>query len=198
MFHISLNLSHIKKVNYFSYKCDRQYKNCFNFFNIYNHFSDFNIECEWYFFATPHGKSVCDDIGGVVKKTTTKVSLQRLHQDQILTAEEMFRYCKDAISDKITFFFITLEEIGEKKNFLAFQFSKAATAPGTQEIHRVTPAINRNLTLFEMSSSNKVEIKKIFQSKKQIENENLNPNCGNHVICKYNNQKLIGQVSFYL
>ena len=38
---------------------------------------DFEVKCEWHFFATSHGKSACDGIGGVVKRITAKASLQR-------------------------------------------------------------------------------------------------------------------------
>ncbi len=53
---------------------------------------DYNLECEWNFFATSHGKSVCDGIGGTVKRLLTKASLQRPYTNPILTT--------DAIMDK--------------------------------------------------------------------------------------------------
>ena len=43
------------------------------------------MECEWHFFATLHGKSVCDGIGGVVKKMIAKARLLRPFEKQILT-----------------------------------------------------------------------------------------------------------------
>ena len=109
--YISSNQAHIKKVHYFNDRCAGYNKNHFNFSNVYKHFGDFSIECEWYFFATSNSKSACD---GVVKRITSKASLQTSYQDQILTLEEMFRYCKDALSDKITLFFNIPEKIREK------------------------------------------------------------------------------------
>ena len=45
-----------------------------------------------FFFATSHGKSACDGIGGTVKRLTRKASLQRPVTNQILTLEAMFSF----------------------------------------------------------------------------------------------------------
>jgi hypothetical protein len=37
---------------------------------------DFNVEAEWHFFATSHGKGLCDGIGGTVKRMARRASLQ--------------------------------------------------------------------------------------------------------------------------
>ena len=50
---------------------------------------DFDVDCEWHFFATSHGKSACDRIGGVVKRMTAKASLQRSSENQILTSQNV-------------------------------------------------------------------------------------------------------------
>ena len=53
-------------VKYFSDGASSQYKNCKNFLNLCYHEEDFGIKAEWHFFATSHGKSPCDGIGGTV------------------------------------------------------------------------------------------------------------------------------------
>ncbi|KAG1662397.1 Ribosome biogenesis protein NOP53 [Nymphon striatum] len=45
-----------------------QYKNYKNLQNLLKHKEDFGITAEWQFFATAHGKSPCDGIGGTVKR----------------------------------------------------------------------------------------------------------------------------------
>ena len=45
------------------------------------------------FFATSHGKSPCDGIGGTAKHLTACKSLQHPIQDQILTTKDMFEFC---------------------------------------------------------------------------------------------------------
>ena len=77
----------VQKVYYFTDGCASQYKNKSNFINLCNHVKDFGIQAEWHFFATSHGKSVCDGIGGTVKRLLTKASLQRPYSDAILTSE---------------------------------------------------------------------------------------------------------------
>ena len=49
------------------------------------------------FFATSHGKSTCDGIGGTVKRLTAKASLQRPVDRQILNSTEMFNFCTESI-----------------------------------------------------------------------------------------------------
>ena len=61
---------------------------------------DFDVECEWHFFATSHGKSPCDGIGGMVKRTTGGTSLQRPYENQILTPQDMYTFCKKNFEEK--------------------------------------------------------------------------------------------------
>ena len=93
--HTSVNIS---KVYYFSDGCAGQYKNCKHFLNLCFHLHDFDINCKWNFFATTHGKLVCDGIGGTVKQITTKASLQRANQHQILTIHDMYQFYKEGIN----------------------------------------------------------------------------------------------------
>ena len=72
-----LNLA-VSRIHYFSDGCAAQYKNCKHSINLCHHFHDFSIECTWNFFATSHGKSPCDGIGGTVKRLTSQASLQCL------------------------------------------------------------------------------------------------------------------------
>ena len=72
------------------------------------------------FFATSHGKSPCDGIGGTVKHLTAKASLQRPPGNQILSAAHMMEFCSNFISD-IHFFFIS---------------QIARTVPGTRSFHQ--------------------------------------------------------------
>ena len=65
-------MPHINKLHYFSDGCAGQYKNFKNFLNMCHHKQDFGLEAEWTFFATSHGKSPCDGIGGFVKRYIAK------------------------------------------------------------------------------------------------------------------------------
>ena len=84
----------ISKIEYFSDGCAAQYKNKYNFINLCKHKDDFGLDAKWNFFATAHGKSPCDGIGGTVKRITAIESLKRTHNNQIITPEGMFNFCK--------------------------------------------------------------------------------------------------------
>ena len=107
----------LSKIYYYSDGCAGQYKNRFNFINLCCHKIDFDVECEWHFFATSRGKSACDGIGGVMKKMTAKARLQKPFENQILTLQDMCTFCKKNFGEKISFFYTSSEEIEERKIF---------------------------------------------------------------------------------
>eukprot|EP00731_Ephydatia_muelleri_P014791 Em0008g511a len=111
----------VKKVYYFSDGAASQYKNKKNFVNLAFHNRDFkNIEAEWHFFATAHGKGPCDGLGGTVKREAVSTSLKRPLEGQIQTPQELSEWAKDAIPS-VTFEFVD-------KN-------AAVTIEGTQSYH---------------------------------------------------------------
>ena len=75
--HVKGNYMHITKVKYFSDDCAVQYKNYKNFLNLCHHYSDFDLEAEWNFFAINHGKYAVNGIGGIRKQLTARTSFQR-------------------------------------------------------------------------------------------------------------------------
>ena len=105
--------SDIKLVHYFTDGCTAQYKNCKNFWNLWHHEQDFGMQGQWNFFATSHGKSPCDGIGGTVKRLTPRASLQRPSQEQILTADDMFAFCQQEIKG-IDFKLIRKDDVNRK------------------------------------------------------------------------------------
>ena len=65
-------MPNIVKLHYLSDGYGGQYKNYKHFLNLCLGFTDFGLKTEWFFFATSHGKSPCDGIGGTVKRTTAR------------------------------------------------------------------------------------------------------------------------------
>ena len=57
-----IDLQIVDKIFYFSDSWAEKYKNCKNFINLCHHQQDFNIDVEWIFFATSHGKSPCNHV----------------------------------------------------------------------------------------------------------------------------------------
>ena len=118
--------------------CAGQYKNCYNFTNLCHHEVDFGVPAEWHFFATSHGKSAADGIGGTVKRTATKASLQRPFQDQILTPEQLYEFVSKEITG-IHFAFATVNEYEDEAKRLMERLSNSRTIPGTRSFHSFIP-----------------------------------------------------------
>ena len=94
---------------YFSDGALSQYKNYKNFSNLYYHLHDYGIQAEWHFFATSHGKSPCDRIGGTVQRLVARASLKNTH---ILSVRDMFDWCIKNI-EGISFLLVSSEEVEE-------------------------------------------------------------------------------------
>ena len=125
--YIQANLeTQIKKITYVSDGCPNQYKNVYHFQTVCHHDEvDFQVPCEWVFFATSHGKSPCDGLGGTTKRLTTRASLQRPIENQITSAKEMYEFCVSEIKG-IVFTFIDKEEMNllrQEGSFLSKRFN---------------------------------------------------------------------------
>ena len=78
--------------------------------------NDFGIEASWNFFATSHGKSPCDGIGGKVKRVNGRASLQRPKENHILTELQMFEFCSTTVNlSSIQFFFVSKNQVALKR-----------------------------------------------------------------------------------
>ena len=64
------------KCYYFSDGTGSQCENHKNFAKLCHQKVDFGVNTEWNFFATCHGKSLCNDISGLVKRVVARASLQ--------------------------------------------------------------------------------------------------------------------------
>ena len=112
---------------------------------------DFALKCEWHFFASCHGKSSCDGIGAIIKRSVAKASLQRVFQQQILTPEDMFEYCNENLNKKIKFFYTRYDEIQAVSNTLQERFSKSIQIPGTRKSHDFVPLDENKIKAFTLS-----------------------------------------------
>lgn len=45
---------------------------------------------EWHFFATSHGKNVCDGVSGTIKREAAKASLQAATSGHIRTPADLY------------------------------------------------------------------------------------------------------------
>lgn len=59
-----------------------------------NYEKDFKIKAEWNFFASSHGKGVCDGIGGTVKRHAYRTSFQWFEGNAINNFRKLFKWAK--------------------------------------------------------------------------------------------------------
>ena len=92
--------------------------------NLCHHKEDFDLFATWKFFATSHGKSPCDGIGGTVERILRKESLQRKPGDLIDSAEKVVQFCSQQV-EGIKFWLLTEEELSDSAERLQARFSLA-------------------------------------------------------------------------
>jgi hypothetical protein len=98
---IKARYSFIEKVEYFTDGCAAQYKNCKSIMNLCLHLEDFGTTATWTFFATSHGKSASDDVGGSAKRMVTRYNLQRPLSEQITTPSGLYDMCSRSESNML-------------------------------------------------------------------------------------------------
>lgn len=134
---------------------------------IYEH--DFGVPAEWHFYATIHGTSTCDGIGGPIKRLVTKASLQRPLNEQILTPLQMFNWVKSNMSG-INADLVTCED------YYAFQHIdkrslKTVVLRGTRSFHCFIPMKEGTIKVKFYSSAEDHFIKSVIKAKSQLETE---------------------------
>lgn len=123
------------EVKFFTDGCGGQYKCCTNFLFLCEFETLHGIKVEWIFLATSHGKSPCDATGGTVKRNAAKESLRRDKDKQILSTEELHKFCEESLPG-IKTILIKKEEIDIQREITS---KLAQTVPGTRSYHHFTP-----------------------------------------------------------
>lgn len=149
---IKENFPAVKHINYFSDGCAQQYKNCKNFTNLCHHYEDFQLSASWTFFATSHGKSACDGVGGTTKRLVRKASLQINCRESIDTAKKVYKFCEQHI-ENIKYWFLSTEKISESRCQLENRFALAKTVPGTRSYHQFEPVSSSSIRMKRESCS---------------------------------------------
>ena len=179
-------LPNLNKLYYFSDGSAAQYKNRKNFVNLCYHKEDFGgIEAEWHFYATAHGKGVCDGVGGTVKRLAAKASLQRPADNQILTPFQLFQWGVKNLPS-ITFFYVNNEEYVEEEKYLKSRFEEAVAVVGTHRFHAFIPLTKGQVkTKYYSFSDNSVTHKVQVSSGDE---DVLFEEIVGYVACAYNNE----------
>ena len=137
----------LKKIKYHTDGCAEQYKNLKNFKNLAEHKTDFDVEADWSFSATGHGKGPWDGLAGSAKREAALESLRRSSMNPIQTPYDFFEFVKKKFQ-KVQVEFISEEKIqSNEKELLSERFKSAKTIKGTRGYHS-----------FETISGNQTEL----------------------------------------
>ena len=109
------------------------------------------MDAEWIFFATSHGKSSCDAIGGTVKRTTARESLQCPKENAIITVDTMFEFCTQKMQT-IKFFKIEKESMVNVRAAQRKRFVKGKTLTGTGRFHNCIP-VSKKCMIFKNTNN---------------------------------------------
>jgi len=185
-------LPQIHRIIYFSDGAASQYKNYKNLINLVHHEADFGIKAEWHFFATSHGKSPCDGIGGTVKRLVARASLHAAVGNQILNAAQMFEWAVSNISG-ISFFFITSLDIQQNaKTFdLESRFASIKTIPGTRSHHSFTTSDGNRIEMRRLSTDT-VYTTILLTDHVTTDMDMYQP--GRYAACMYDNNWYVGNI----
>ena len=186
----------VKKVIYFSDGASSQYKNFKNLANLCNHYADHNLYAEWHFFATSHGKSPCDGIGGTVKRLVARASLQATVNNQILTPHDMYSWARNNIHG-IEFFYVTQNQVQENaiKFKLIERFDACKTIAGIRSHHSFIPCTGNKLEMRRVSSDDIFTIVKLginIVENIKVKWEDCQP--GKYIACLYDANWYVGNI----
>lgn len=129
----------LKKIKYFTDGSGAQYKNKKNFANLCAHNLDFDgLDAEWHFFASCHGKSACDGIGGTLKRLARLASLQRNVNSQITTPQDLFEWATENVSG-IKCFYVNSQSVISNEKSIEKRMNEAMAIKGTRSFHCYVP-----------------------------------------------------------
>jgi len=154
----------VEKVYYWSDGAAAQYKNRKNVSNIAHHRVDFNINGEWHFFPTSHGKSVCDAAAGAAKRSAAQESKRRVDGDPISDPVQLYEYLKGS-SKSMDYAFVSNFKIECHVQKYIDRMETAAPVPGIRGIHAVVPISETVVKTKVYSFSNKEKIVDITPTK---------------------------------
>ena len=150
----------IKKVHYFTDGSAAQYKNKFNLSNLCFHELEKKLKCEWNFFATSHGKSPCDGLGGTVKRLARLASLQN-PLSPLITPMDLFDWAKEHVTG-INFIFTNEHEVKQEEKILEKRFNSTMAIPGTKTFHNFAPINNYQLKTSIISNDSTFNIVQVI------------------------------------
>ncbi|KAE8740407.1 hypothetical protein FOCC_FOCC014086 [Frankliniella occidentalis] len=135
---LKARVPNFKIVKYFSDGAASQYKNKFNIYNLSYHETDFGIQAEWHFFATSHGKGVCDGVAGSLKRNAKSASIRKV---LIRNPREFYKWAKyrQDLHDGTKVAFVSVQDVEESRIVLEKRLEKALSITNIRSSHTFIP-----------------------------------------------------------
>lgn len=188
----------IKHIYYVSDGAGSQFKNFKNIGNLAFHEEDFGLPATWIFTATGHGKSTCDGMSAVVKRS---VRLKSLKENEVInSAKRMFDVAQNTlVSSTLEFFFVSEAEVKTCLENLLDRYRRLNKIPGIRQNHHFG-IVERNLEMKRHSYAENSCMMIILAEDDMATPENLSPNTsvdvemGDFIAIRVNNSYQIGMV----
>lgn len=156
----------LKKAIFMSDGAASQYKNRKNFASICRYKSKYNIDAEWHFFATSHGKGPCDAIGGTLKQMARNASVSVEHEHPIKSAEELYNWANQKSNDyltKMSFCYVTQEDYEQGITEWGNIFLQSKMISGTQKYHCFVPISENKIAAKLFSNEDMSSIHNVYK-----------------------------------
>lgn len=130
------NYPGLLKIELMSDGCAAQFKNKFYLSNLL-HAEEFGVKLTAYFYGTNHGKSLCDAVGGTLKRHVRARTLTG--EFNIYNAKD-FVECSSTFVKNIIVWEVNQDQVLEIKTKIDSRWSKLKTLSGTRSFHFFKPS----------------------------------------------------------
>jgi len=141
----------IDHIYYWTDGCGAQFKNKYTLSNLFHHSTDFGCTAEWNFFETAHGKGPVDGIGGSVKRSVWRCTMQG--KDSPSDARAFFKIAeREAKSVRIIY--VDKEDISKTIDSVGMndRWASSKAIPGTRRFHHFKPSVNNDQLVCSINS----------------------------------------------
>lgn len=137
---LKLKYSGLRQIDLMTDGCAGQFKNKFYFSNLLHAEQEFGVEMIANFYEAHHGKSLCDSIGGTLKRSVRARVLTGSHN--VYNAKG-FVECALEFVKKIEVWEAKQDEVEADRKTVEERWNKAKTISGTRSFHYIKPSQER-------------------------------------------------------
>lgn len=136
---IKTNFAQITTTHVFTDGAGSQYKNKYNFTNITFMKKDFQMNVEWNFHASSHGKCPCDGVAGTIKRAAYKYSLAPNRDNLISDASTFYDWAVEHQGETMSFSYVEQIEYEASLAKLKLRMENVQAIKGTHMYHYFLP-----------------------------------------------------------